>query len=161
MVGVSTNISVAKLFDTAIACLEAQDKKAFNPKVGFGAYGHEGTTCLFGSIIQDELCDTKMDAHQDELGTQDCHRFFLNVCFSNRAIGSSSFHRFVSVLWDHCPSSGSRFSSQSLLARFGWTAACMCRIGRRAPRFVSRLERRSRHIRRHLQTSSGEGRSRH
>lgn len=57
-------------------------------------------------------------------------------------------------------SSGSRFSSQSLLVLFGWTAACMCRIGRRAPRFVSRSDRRSRHIRRHLQTSSGEGRSR-
>ena len=62
-----------------------------------------------------------------------------NDSFSNRAFGSSSFHRFASVLWDRSPSSGSRFSSQSLLVRFGWTAACMCRNGRRAPRFVSRL----------------------
>ncbi len=33
-----------------------------------------------------------------------------NICFSNWALGSSSFSL---VVWDHCRSSGSRFSSQS------------------------------------------------
>ena len=66
-------------------------------------------------------------------------RWKANDRFSNRAFGSSSFHRFVSIAWDQCRSSGSRFFSQSLVTRFGWAAACMCRIGRGAPRFVSRL----------------------
>ena len=84
----------------------------------------------------------------------------LNGSFSNRAFGSSSFHRFVSVLLDRCLSSGSRFSSQSLLARFGWAAACMCRIGRGAPRFVSRLIVAADIFGVIHETSSGEGRSR-
>ena len=74
--------------------------------------------------------------------------------------------------WDHCLSSGSRFSSQSLMARFGWTAACMCRIGCGAPRFVSRLSVAADlfgviyyltghvYMPERAQTSSGEGRSR-
>ncbi len=61
-------MSVADLFDTAIARLEAQDKKAFNPKFGVGAYRHEGASCLFGGMIEDEFYEPTMDAHHDELG---------------------------------------------------------------------------------------------
>ncbi len=61
-------MSVADLFDTAIARLEAQDKKAFNPDFGVGAYRHEGACCLFGGMIEDEFYQPTMDAHQDEFG---------------------------------------------------------------------------------------------
>ncbi len=61
-------MSVADLFDTAIARLEAQDKKAFNPRFGVGAYRHKGASCLFGGMIEDEFYESTMDAHEDELG---------------------------------------------------------------------------------------------
>ncbi|MDP5216893.1 hypothetical protein Q5Y75_06660 [Ruegeria sp. 2205SS24-7] len=60
------NISV--LFDTAIAKLEAQDTKAFNPNYGVGAYRYNGTSCLFGGMIDDALYKPEMDAHRDESG---------------------------------------------------------------------------------------------
>ena len=78
--------------------------------------------------------------------------------FSNRAFGSSLNHHHNShIAGDRCLSSGSSFSSQSLLVRFGWTAARMCRIGCGAPSLVSHFEMRSSHFRRHPQTSSGRG----
>ncbi len=62
-------MSVADLFDTAIARLEAQDKKAFNPEFGVGAYRHKGTSCLFGGMIEDEFYEPTMDAHQNASGS--------------------------------------------------------------------------------------------
>ncbi|WP_372575096.1 hypothetical protein [Ruegeria jejuensis] len=62
-------MSISELFDTAIARLEAQETKAFNPKYGVGAYRYEGTCCLFGGMIEDDFSEPEMEAHQDDKGS--------------------------------------------------------------------------------------------
>ena len=70
------------------------------------------------------------------------HALGLAARFAPRAasligrLGQAHFIVSFPSCRNRCLSSGSRFYSQSILARFGWAAACMCRMGCGAPRLV-------------------------